>query len=175
MEDNPSAANDSQSEKNPRYVRKISFLLRVLSATETALAVGKTVEMETYDISAGGLRYQSDLSLPLGTEVELTLRLSSSFEPTVVAQVLRFDVVEDEMGKSHQLVALKFSGVAPEVRTRIREFLTPKFSFQKETGEAKAVAPVKDPSKEPPKEKWSSVGVTELDPISGDRKSEEES
>ena len=69
MEDNPPAADQSQSLKDPRHVRKISFSLRVLSAAEGERVVGEIVEAETYDISAGGLRFKSDLTWQLDAEV----------------------------------------------------------------------------------------------------------
>ena len=170
MEDNPPAANQSQSLKDPRYVRKIFFSFRVLSAAEGERVVGETVEAETYDISAGGLRFKSDLTWQLDAEVELTLHLSSSFEPTFVGRVLRSDYLGDEKGKSSKLIALQFIGLEPEMQAQIRESLTPKFSLQKGSEEAGTQA-----DEEAQTIGWSKVGITELSPQKGKLDPDQES
>ena len=175
MNDHPSAPKNPKSLKNPRYVRQVPFSLRVISDAEGGESAGETLEGESHDISVGGLRFQDDLSLSSGTEVELTLRLSPSFEPTVGAQVIRLDTVADETGESLELIALQFTGLEPGVESQLRDFLAPKFSFQKGGEEAEEAEAVEmEPGTEPEGVQWSSMGVTILKPGIPESRSEED-
>ncbi len=83
------------------------------------------MEGETYDISAGGLRFESNLDLSVGTELEFALRFSSSFAPTVSGKVLRVDKVEDETEESHKYVAVQFQELEPDVKAKISKVFGP--------------------------------------------------
>jgi len=115
------------------------------------------MEAKTYDISAGGLRFESDLSLSSGTELECTIRFSPSFEVTVSGKVLRVDAIEDETGESRNYVAVEFEGLDPEVKAQISEILAPIFRFQisEEAEEAEG-----EGSGEPANVGFSKEGVT---------------
>ena len=200
MEDKPPSVNKPGPMKNPRYVRRGPLSLRVAASAE--LSDGETLEGETYDVSAGGPRFKTELFLGTGTEVEVTLRLSPSFEPVIAARVLRTDTVEDEQGRSFKLVAMQFMGLEPEIEAQIRDTLAPKFSFQVQEGSEESAqrrsgssgigTRARDEAGEAGSEEqdrgeqdaeqgdpeavgWSKVGITELDPNAAETESEEES
>jgi hypothetical protein len=160
MGDKPSGSKKSGSLKYPRYVRALSFSFRDLSAAENAGSSGGTMEAKTYDISAGGLRFESDLSLSSGTELECTIRFSPSFEVTVSGKVLRVDVIEDETGESRNYVAVEFEGLDPEVKAQISENLAPIFRFQISEEAEEAEEAEGEGSGEPANVGFSKEGVT---------------
>ncbi len=178
MENQPPAPNSPEPLKNPRYTRKVPFSFRVISAAdEGALEGGETAEGETHDISAGGLRFRSDQPLEAGARLELNLRLSPSFEPTIGATVLRWDSLEDTSGNVFKVVAVQFTQLDPQVHVQLRDFLTPKFSFQKgsEEEQQEKTEASGQPSKDPSTVDWSSEGVKAPEPRPGQAKSKEES
>ena len=198
MEDKPPSVNKPSALKNPRYSRKFPLSLRMGPSAGESLPGGETLEGESYDISAGGLRFKTEVFLSSGTEVEVTLRLSPSFEPTITARVLRTDTVENEQGESFKLVALQFIGLEPEIQAQIRDILTPKFSFRIQEGSEEtaqrrsgssgvgtrareAGSEEQDRGEEDAEQGdaeavgWSKVGITELDPNATEARSEEES
>ncbi|MDA2927913.1 PilZ domain-containing protein [Acidobacteria bacterium AH-259-G07] len=125
----PISPIDLRRPKEARVGRKVPFSFKVIAAVESGLVSREVSKAETQDISAGGLRFESDLPLKVGDRLELKLQLSHSKEVGTSGKVVRSEQVERD-GRSFNSIALQFMGLKPEEQDRIREFVSPKLTLQ---------------------------------------------
>ncbi len=82
----------SQPEKRsaPRLGREESLFVRIVSSGPDVLLEGKTVHCSTEDLSAGGMRLRLDEAVPVGTVLQLWIKVSDYPGTFLVNGVIRW-------------------------------------------------------------------------------------
>lgn len=99
----------------------VSFSFSVVQAANSRLVSGEVYPSESLNISAGGLRFESTLTLKAGDEIELRIAVSPSEQLSILARVVTSQRVEHQ-GKYSNSIGVEFYGLTPEERNQIGEF-----------------------------------------------------
>lgn len=117
----PTEATPLQRRAAPRIRIQLPLSYRVETAKQTDLMTGDTLDSHTLDLSVGGLRFETPISLQKGDQVQVNLTLPTG-EVSTLAQVVSADRINWE-GQELSSVGGQFVDLKLDDQIKILQFL----------------------------------------------------
>ena len=111
-----------QRRKSYRVRVPVPFSFTVIDAVQSELNGERVDDLETKNLSVGGLACQSRLPLKVGDKLEITLNLKESQRVRAVGWVIRSSAVEGDQ-EDFRLVGIEFIQLAHEEQAELVKFL----------------------------------------------------
>ena len=118
----PEETTQLQRRTSPRVRTQAPFTLSVIDAPQTSLSPGQSISSQTFDMSIGGMRFETNLPLEKGNQIQLMLSLPDFEEIQVDPDVVTAEPVE-RGGETVNSVGATFVALDLEDQIKILGFL----------------------------------------------------